>query len=154
MKRVPATLLVALGIVLFFAYALYETQTWSTRSRTYGIGVAALGLTLAVGLAAREAIRTRSTGVAVAAEPPGGYDAPIGLASVAWTAAFFAAMGAIGLVAAVPLFSAAYLRLAARSSWPFIAAYAAGSTIFIYLVFVYLLHIPLPTGLLFGGRDQ
>ncbi len=153
MRRLPATLVVALGIVLFFAYALYETQTWSTRSRTYGIGVAALGLALALGLTAREGLRLRGSGAALLAKPPG-YDAPIGLASVAWTGAFFAVIGAVGLVAAVPLFSAAYLRLAAGSSWRLIAAYAAISTIFIYLVFVYLLHIPLPRGLLFGGRSE
>lgn len=153
MSRIPTPLLVALGMVLFFAYALYETQTWSTRSRTYGIGVAAIGLALALGLAAREGLRLRtpaSTSGGVAA----GHDAQIGLVSVAWATAFFATIAAIGLLAAVPLFSAAYLRLAARSAWPPIAAYAVISTIFIYFVFVYLLHIPLPAGLLFGGRTE
>lgn len=153
MSRIPTSLLVALGIVLFFAYALYETQTWSTRSRTYGIGVAAIGLALALGLAAREAFRLRTPG-STGLGAPAGYDAPIGLASVAWTAAFFATIGAVGLLAAVPLFSTAYLRLAARASWPLIAAYAVVSTIFIYFVFVYLLYIPLPAGLLFGGRVE
>lgn len=153
MSRIPASLFVALGIVLFFGYALYETQTWSTRSRTYGIGVAALGLALALGLAAREGYRLRAPG-ATGAGAPAGYDAPIGLASVAWTAAFFATIGAVGLLAAVPLFSAAYLRLAARSAWPLIAVYAAVSVTFIYVVFVYLLHIPLPAGLLFAGRTE
>ena len=153
MSRLPAALLVALGVVLFFAYALYETQTWSTRSRTYGIGVAALGLALALGLVAREGLHLRGPATFGIATPPG-YDTPIGLASIAWTAAFFAVIGAVGLLAAVPLFSTAYLRLAARTSWPLIAAYAVISTIFIYFVFVHLLNIRLPAGLLFGGRTE
>lgn len=152
MNRVPGTVVVAIGIVIFFAYALYETQTWSTRSRTYGIGVAALGLVLALSMLAREVIRQRRPGAAAVA--PVDYGTPVGLRSVAWAAGFFASIWLVGLIGSVPLFSAAYLRLAARTSWIVIALYAAIGTSFIYLVFVYLLHIPLPTGLLFGGRTE
>jgi len=149
-NRVPGAVVVAVGIVIFFAYALYETQTWSTRSRTYGIGVTALGLLLALSLFGRQAIRWRRLGAAAVAAPD--YGTPVGLRSVAWAAGFFASIWVVGLIGSVPLFSAAYLRLAARTSWIVIALYATIATSFIYLVFVYLLHIPLPTGLLFGGR--
>ena len=152
MNRVPGALIVAIGIVVFFAYALYETQTWSTRSRTYGIGVAALGLVLALVMLAQGVVRQRRPGDAAAA--PLDYGTPVGIRSVAWAAGFFASIWLVGLIGSVPLFSAAYLRLAARTSWLVIALYAAIATSFIYLVFVYLLHIPLPTGLLFGGRTE
>ncbi len=151
MNRVPGMVVVAAGIVLFFAYALYETQTWSTRSRTYGIGVAALGLVLALSMLGREVVRWRRTGGPSA---PVDYGTPVGMRSVAWAAGFFASIWLVGLVGSVPLFSAAYLRLAARTSWVVIALYASIATSFIYLVFVYLLHIPLPAGLLFGGRTE
>lgn len=152
MSRVPGTVVVAIGIVIFFAYALYETQTWSARSRTYGIGVAALGFVLALSMLAREVLRQRRPGSRTAAAPD--YGTPVGLRSVAWAAGFFASILLVGLVGSVPLFSAAYLRLAARTSWLVIALYAATATAFVYLLFVYLLHIPLPTGLLFGERTQ
>lgn len=151
MNRVPGSVVVAAGIVLLFAYALYETQTWSTRSRTYGIGVAALGLVLALSMLGREVVRWRRAGGPSA---PVDYGTPVGMRSVAWAAGFFASIWLVGLVGSVPLFSAAYLRLAARTSWVVIALYAAIATSFIYLVFVYLLHIPLPAGLLFGGRTE
>lgn len=151
MIRIPGTVIVALGIVIFFAYALYETQTWSTRSRTYGIGVAALGVLLALAMLAREVRRWRRTGAPTAV--PVEYGTPVGLRSVAWAAGFFASIWTLGLLPSVPLFSVAYLRLAAGTSWVVIAIYAAVATSFIYLVFVYLLHIPLPTGLLLGGRN-
>lgn len=152
MTRVPGALVVALGIVVFFAYALYETQAWSTRSRTYGIGVAALGLVLALVMLAQAFIRHRRPGAVTAAAVD--YGTPVGIRSVAWVAGFFASIWVVGLIGSVPLFSAAYLRLAARTSWLVVGLYAAIATSFIYLVFVYLLHIPLPAGLLFGGRTQ
>lgn len=152
MSRVPGAVVVAVGLVVFFAYALYETQTWSTRSRTYGIGVAALGLLLALSLLGRQTIRWRRSGAAAIAPPE--YGTPVEIRSVAWAAGFFASIWLVGLIGSVPLFSAAYLRLAARTSWLVIALYATIATSFIYLLFVYLLHIPLPTGLLFGGRTE
>ncbi len=152
MNRVPGALVVAIGIVVFFAYALYETQTWSTRSRTYGIGVTALGLVLALVMLAQAVVRQRRPGGGAPA--PLDYGTPVGIRSVAWAAGFFASIWLVGLIGSVPVFSAAYLRLAARTSWLVVALYAAIATSFIYLVFVFLLHIPLPAGLLFGGRTE
>ncbi len=153
MSRVPGPIVVAAGVVVFFAYALYETQTWATRSRTYGIGVTALGLVFALAMLVREVMRQRRQGAA-AGPAVLDYGTPVELHSVAWAAGFFASIWLVGLVGSVPLFSAAYLRLVARTSWVVIVLYAAIATSFIYLVFVYLLHIPLPAGLLFGGRGE
>ncbi|HET8568985.1 MAG TPA: tripartite tricarboxylate transporter TctB family protein [Candidatus Limnocylindria bacterium] len=149
MKRY-APLLVALALVAVFAYAAYETQTWSTRSRTFGIGLSFVGLGLAALALAREALRLRRPPDAARA-PVHGMDVPIAAASAGWAAAFYASLWALGLLASVPLFSVAYLRLAAKASWPFAVGYAIVASIFVYAVFVSLLHIRLPTGILFGG---
>jgi hypothetical protein len=146
MTRRGGALIVAVAVLVVFAYALYETQTWSTRSRTYGIGVAALGLGLAAIQVGREALRLRQPPLARRAAHL--YDAPVGLSAVGWAAAFYASLWLAGLVATVPLFAAVYLRLGARTGWPLALGYAAAAGIFVYAVFVSLLHIPLPTGVL------
>lgn len=151
MTRRGGALIVTVAVCAVFAYALYETQTWSTRSRTYGIGVAALGLGLAAVQVVREALRLRVPAATGARMTPG-YDAPIGAGSVAWAGAFYASLWSVGLVVTVPIFAVAYLRRAARTGWPMAIGYAALATIFVYAVFVSLLHIPLPSGVLFGTR--
>lgn len=153
MRRGAGALIVTIAVCAVFAYALYETQTWSTRSRTYGIGVAALGLGLAAIQVVREALRLRRP-AATAAQATSGYDAPVGAGAVAWTAAFYASLWSVGLVATVPIFAVAYLRRAARTGWPMAIGYAAVATIFVYAVFISLLHIPLPAGVLFGTRAE
>lgn len=153
MTRRAGALIVTVAVCALFAYALYETQTWSTRSRTYGIGVAALGLGLTAVQVVREALRLREPATTAAHLTPG-YDAPIGAMAVAWAAAFYASLWSVGLVATVPIFAVAYLRRAARTGWPMAIGYAAVGTIFVYAVFVYLLHIPLPAGVLFGTRPE
>lgn len=153
MTRRGGALIVSVAVFAVFAYALYETQTWSTRSRTYGIGVAALGLGLAAAQVGREALRLRVAAL-TGARGAAGYDAPIGAAAVAWAAAFYASLWTFGLVATVPVFAVAYLTRTAHTSWPAAIGYAAVATIFIYVVFVSLLHIPLPAGVLFGTRAE
>ncbi len=153
MTRRGGALIVAIVVLGAFAYVLYETQTWSARSRTYGVGVGLLGLGLAAIQVVREALRLR-TPAAADGRATQGYEAPVGAGAVAWAAAFYGSLWAIGLMATVPIFAAAYLRAAARSSWPLALGYAAVTAIFIYAVFVSLLHIPLPTGVLFGTRAE
>jgi hypothetical protein len=54
----------------------------------------------------------------------------------------------IGLLATVPLFVVAYMRLENREPWLLVLAQAGGFTLFIYVLFDRLLNVPWPESLL------
>ena len=61
-----------------------------------------------------------------------------------WMAAFLVSITAIGLIATVPIFIVAYMRLEGRELWSLTLPMAAAMTLFIYLLFDRLLAIPWP----------
>jgi len=65
-----------------------------------------------------------------------------------WMAAFLASMAVIGLIATVPVFIIAYMRLEGRERWPLTLSMATGTTLFVYALFDRLLAIPWPQTLL------
>jgi TctA family transporter len=65
-----------------------------------------------------------------------------------WMAAFLASMAAIGLIATVPIFIVAYMRLEGRERWSLTLPMAAATTAFIYALFDRVLAIPWPPTLL------
>jgi len=65
-----------------------------------------------------------------------------------WMAAFLASMAAIGLIATVPVFIIAYMRLEGRERWSLTLSMATGTTLFVYALFDRLLAIPWPQTLL------
>jgi hypothetical protein len=65
-----------------------------------------------------------------------------------WLLAFMASMAAIGLIPTVPLFVVAYMRIEAREPWRLVLPQALLLTLFIYIVFHWLLAIPWPPTLL------
>jgi TctA family transporter len=65
-----------------------------------------------------------------------------------WMAAFLGAMAMIGLIATVPIFIIAYMRLEGRERWSLTLPMAATMTLFIYGLFDRLLAIPWPPSLL------
>jgi hypothetical protein len=65
-----------------------------------------------------------------------------------WLLAFMASMAAIGLIPTVPLFVVAYMRIEAREPWRLVLPQAVLLTLFIYVVFDWLLAIPWPATLL------
>jgi TctA family transporter len=65
-----------------------------------------------------------------------------------WLLAFMASMAAIGLIPTVPLFVIAYMRIEAREPWRLVLPQALLLSLFIYLVFDWLLAIPWPATLL------
>jgi TctA family transporter len=61
-----------------------------------------------------------------------------------WLIAFMASMSMIGLIATVPLFLVAFMRLENREPWKLVVPLAICLTTFIYVVFDQLLTIPWP----------
>jgi hypothetical protein len=65
-----------------------------------------------------------------------------------WMAAFLGGIAAIGLIATVPIFIIAYMRIEGRERWSLTLPMAAAMTLFIYALFDRLLAIPWPPSLL------
>ena len=63
-------------------------------------------------------------------------------------ATFFVMFWLLGALVTVPLFAVVYLVLVSRQSVVAAGAYAIVSWAFIYGLFIRLLHIPLPSGVL------
>jgi TctA family transporter len=61
-----------------------------------------------------------------------------------WLVAFIASMAMIGLIATVPFFVIAFMRLEAREPWRLVLPQAILLTLFIYFVFDRTMHIPWP----------
>jgi tripartite tricarboxylate transporter TctB family protein len=137
--RGRGALLIAIAVLAIFAYAAYETQTWSTRSRLFATTIAVPALALAAAQVYRE---VRQLGVTRAVPP----EAAVGRSALVWAVAFFVSMAVLGFAVTVPLFAVAYLRFAAGERWPHAVAYGIAAWLFIWLLFVRLLHVPLPAG--------
>jgi hypothetical protein len=134
-------LLFSLLVLLVFAYAAYEMNTsFTARARLLGNTLIVPALLLAIAQVVRELRRVHQLQV----PPEAAFTHP----ALAWAAAFFVCLWALGLAITIPLFSLLYLRLAATEAWPKAAAYAFGAWLFVDLTFNRLLHVPLPGGLI------
>ncbi len=146
LPRSPTTPLSGRGALIFsvavlgvFAYAAYEINTgFATRARLFGNMLIIPALVLATAQVVRELRRAHPLPV-----PP---EAAFTGSALGWGVAFFASLWALGLVATIPLFAFVYLRLAAREAWPKAAAYAFLVWLVVELLFIRLLHVPLPGG--------
>lgn len=133
-------LLFSVAVLAVFLYAAYEMNTgFSTRARLFGnlIILPALGLALAQVI--RELRRTHPLRV-----PPEGT---FTRSALTWAAGFFVSLATLGLHLTIPLFTILYLRYFAGEAWAKAVIYAAVAWIFVEGVFVRLLHIPLPGGI-------
>jgi hypothetical protein len=73
------------------------------------------------------------------------------LSAIVWMGAFFLSLWVFGALVAVPLFAVVYLLLVSRASPTVTAAYAFVAWLFVYGLFIRLLHIPLPVGVVWGA---
>ncbi|HEV8534366.1 MAG TPA: tripartite tricarboxylate transporter TctB family protein [Candidatus Limnocylindria bacterium] len=137
--RGRGALLVAVAALAIFAYVAYETQTWSTRSRLFATTIAIPAIALAAAQVVRE-VRSLALPRIVPAE------AAVTRSALVWAVAFFVSLWVLGLIVTVPLFAFVYLRFAASERWLFAAAYGLASWLFVEIIFVRLLHVPLPAG--------
>lgn len=145
LRRIPpalgrrGALLFSLAVLAIFAYAAYEMNTaFSTRARLFGNTIIVPALVLAAAQVIREARRVHPRPV-----PP---EAVLTRPALIWGGAFFVCLWALGLAVTIPLFALAYLRYAAGEAWPKAAAYAVAAWVFIDVLFIRLLHVPLPAG--------
>ncbi|HEU5298846.1 MAG TPA: tripartite tricarboxylate transporter TctB family protein [bacterium] len=143
------------GIALVGLWALWQTEGWAIKSWLYPRVILLPLIALAVAEAALT-FRGKDGGSregqpAADIELESTVDPALAvrrtwLAAV-WILGLFLAVILIGFQAAVPLFVLAYLR-AHREGWLLGLALAAFSALAFHGLFVYLLHLPLPPGLL------
>ena len=67
--------------------------------------------------------------------------------AVGWLVLFFAGMYLFGLLVTLPVFTVLYLRFVAKASWLVCLLYVLATAGLIYLLFVLVLHLPLPQGI-------
>jgi len=151
--RLKPESLFSLAIVLVAAGALVLTQPWSIKTALYPRTIAIPLLILAItefvfSLRARPAARGQAMDFALSegVEPQVAMRRTLGI--VAWILGFFAAIVLLGFPIAVPLFVFAYLRDAARAPWVLTLVLVALAWVVFDGLFVRLLHLPFPTGLL------
>jgi hypothetical protein len=141
----------ALVLMAAFAYATVTALSYPEGAKLFPLAIAIPSLVLAVVLAV---ISLRSRGTRIAPRPPDPGDEVLApeertrrTAEIAlWILAIFAAVYLLGFLVAIPLSAVAYLRFAARESWPTSVAVAAVCWVLVFGVFDRLLHLPLPAG--------
>jgi putative tricarboxylic transport membrane protein len=160
----PADRWIAVGFMAAGAYVLYEARAWPFRTSVFPLLTGAILVVLslvALGMASRRG-RTREAQPPSAAEEAReqsglGEEIPDAFATasreewryaVGWMAGFFLLFWLCGALVTVPLFAVAYLTMVSRKSFMMAGIYALASWVFIYGLFVALLHIPLPAGVL------
>ena len=74
--------------------------------------------------------------------------------AIGWMAAFFVMFWLLGALVTVPLFAVVYLAVVSRQSAVAAGTYAVVSWAFVYGLFVQLLHIPLPPGVLLTSLGE
>ncbi len=143
--RVSGRFLFSAAVALVAGWALLETRGWGIKAALYP-RVVALPLLL---LAAAESVLCLR-GAALPAEAADEEEPDTRKTAViaAWIAGLFGAVILLGFQAAVPLFVLGYLRAQGREGWGISVVLAFLAGLVFHLLFVNLLHLPLPAGLL------
>lgn len=152
--RVSGRFLFGLAVILVAGWALLETRDWPIKAALYPRAVTIPLLLLAVaesllslkGGAEPEA--AQATDVSLASSTTPEQDTQRTVTMVAWIAGLFLGVILVGFQAAVPLFVLAYLRAQGKEGWGISILLAVAAGLVFHLLFVSLLHLPLPAGLL------
>lgn len=165
-------------VLAVLAAAYLGAQDWPRGAAFFPVLLSGAGIVLAVvkivamaiGRDASAFIRLRRAGESVAVadpatKPDAGSDEELadedGLLSdfaaaslstwaqaIGFLAAFFLSLYLLGLLVTLPTFTVLYLRFVARMSWLGTVLYVLATSGLIYVLFVLLLHLPLPEGVL------
>ncbi len=152
--RVSGRFLFGLAVALVAGWALLETRDWPIKAALYPRAVTIPLLLLAVAESllslkgAAEPEAAQATDVSLTSSTTPEQDTRRTVTMVAWIAGLLLGVILVGFQAAVPLFVLAYLRAQGKERWvvSVVLAIAAGGVF--HLLFVRLLHLPLPVGLI------
>jgi Tripartite tricarboxylate transporter TctB family len=164
-RLLSADFLITLGFLALFTWAIVQARGWPFRASLFPVVAASIVLALVVvkltlDLLGRQTRRSAPVDERIVGEEEAAQaeledvfaTAPraVWLPALGWMALFFVMLWALGALIAVPLFAAAYLLLVSRDPPMLAGIYAAAAWAVVYGLFDRLLHIPLPTGTLFG----
>lgn len=141
------------GIALIAVWALVQTVGWPIKAWLYPrvVLIPLVALAIAESVLALRGPESREGQPAADIELQSTVDPPLAmrrtLVTVAWILGFFFSVILFGFQVAVPLFVFAYLR-SNREAWQLSGALAAVAALLFHFLFVTLLHLPLPPGLL------
>lgn len=147
-------LTVALLIVLLAVAVLFTAYSYSRSSGLFPVfvGWIFLGLTLLELVLQITAMRHGAVpGVAEPASAAAGEGSTREFGGFLWLGLLLLVLFVAGFLVATPVFLFTFLRFAARRSVSSSVSLALGATVFVYLVFEWLLKYQLYRGVLFGG---
>lgn len=79
---------------------------------------------------------------------------PTELAMVAWLVLLMGLVYLLGFVQSVPIFLLSFLKVQGKHSWRASLILAAGVSVFVWVLFVLLLDVPFPEGMLGLGGEE
>lgn len=141
-------------VVLWFAWALWESRGFGLRAGLFPWAICVPGLLLGLAQLARDATG-RGDPVVADTTGDGAPDVPPDVARrrtldiCAWILGLWLAIWLIGFSLATPLMTLGYLKLGARERWRTSVLLAAFGFAFVYGIFERALGVPFPTGQLF-----
>ena len=146
-------ILVSIFFIVVSVLAIYFSKNWRMEIIRFPLVVAILLLIFSsADLLMVLLLKEKRGGAAVVFEATGDVEAPVALRR---TVEMFGWMIGLGLfrlllnfIIALPLFVFLYIKVVGRYSWPFSLLMGAVSWIFLYGLFVWLLNLPFPEGLL------
>ena len=156
MKIRPAALF-SFCALIFFCVFVYQAQEWRLQARLYPWAIGIPMLILAViqvildlkGVKAKESDATpMDFQFSKDVDPVTAKKRA--LTMFAWLFGFFAAIYLLGFPIAIGLLMFTYLKFQGKESWTLSIALTVIACLFFYGLFIRLLHLPFPDGLLMG----
>jgi hypothetical protein len=154
-ETVPASIwasIFSLFVVALFAWALWQAWDWGFRPGLFPWVVGFLGLPLAflqLKLDIAGAVRTIGHGSVKARDPEATRSTRETVKISAWILGYLAAIWLLGFSVAIVVMTFLYLKLA-KERWLITLVLTFFAWASFYALFVYLLHVPFPEGLLFA----
>ena len=147
-----ASLGLAIVILVVSGLGIWSALAWPLKAKLFPlvIGIPLFCLALAEVLWVLLSKHT-SDEFRLSADQPNDVALRRTLLAAGWAIGFFAAIVLVGFQLAVPLLVFAYIRVQGKESWLFTIVFTAAVWGFFYGLFDFLLHLPFPAGVLFGG---
>jgi hypothetical protein len=142
----------SLSVVALFAWALWQAWDWDLRPGLFPWVVGFLGLPLALlqlNVDVVGAVKSIGRGLVKAPDLEAALLTHETVKICAWILGYFVAIWLLGFSIAIALTTLLYLKLA-NERWPIALVLTAFAWISFYGLFVYLLHVPFPQGVLFA----
>ncbi|HXG52912.1 MAG TPA: tripartite tricarboxylate transporter TctB family protein [candidate division Zixibacteria bacterium] len=157
MKIRPAAVF-SLCALVFFGVFVYQAQEWRLQARLYPYAIGFPMLALAIAQVILDlrgyTAKQRADATPMDRQFAQGVDAGVARHRTwnifAWIFGFFLSIWLLGFSLSVPLLVFTYLKIQSREPWPLSVILTASSWLIFYGLFIRLLNLPFPEGLVFS----